>query len=114
MRITFDQARLIELAIESVNPRRVNNEMYAQPWIDLEQLDGTGIHLLVVRFPGNCMLSKQSIERRREDDPEFDSEYATGVFVIVLDEDGSVVFARHTGAGVIAMRDNLALEPEYA
>lgn len=99
MRITYDQARFgFTAALNCVDDLRQDHEAVEPAWIETDNIEGTDLTLLSVRFPGNCKLSDKATESVREDNPDHDG-YAVGIFVVLLDSDGEPVFARHTSAG---------------
>jgi hypothetical protein len=109
MKITYDQAHHGFIhAFDCVEQLRQDHESVRPPWIDVDFVETTDMNMLSVRFPGNCRLSDKATEMVREDNPDHDG-YAIGVFVVLIDNEGIPVFARHTAAGALPVnRDGTA------
>lgn len=105
MRLTPEQINLLPMALHCTANVQADNDPGTPPWVDLEPLDGTDIHLLSVRFPGRCKLSSKKIEEMQEDGDTGDGfdGHAIGIFVVVLDTNGTPVFVRHSAAGALRL-----------
>ncbi len=77
-----------------------------RPWVDVEVIDTTDFKLISVRWPGRCMpLPEDMIGATGEDG------YVRGVFVVLIDEAGEYVHAKHTAVGTLKLRHGVAVSP---
>jgi hypothetical protein len=105
------QANAISIALDASLDVKPDAEPADPSWIEIDTLDSatTEVALMTVRYPGSCMLSGAQLEASAEKlgkTPRtlaVEEHYTQGVFVVVLDEDGHVVFVRHTAVGALPL-----------
>lgn len=105
LRLTYGQMQMLSDAAKVTLNVQADDDPGRPPWVDIEAIDSTDLHLISVRFPGRCRLPQAKIEDMREEGETgegFDG-HAIGIFVVVLDHSGNVVFVRHTAAGALKL-----------
>jgi hypothetical protein len=105
------QANSISIALDASLDVKPDTDPADPSWIEIDNLDSATaeIALLTVRYPGCCMLSEPQLENvagglgKALHTLAPEERYANGVFVVILDEDGHVVFMRHSAVGALPL-----------
>lgn len=102
VRLTPAQASYgVRAAVDAVLEVRPDDELDPS-WVDVRAVEVPDLRLVAVRFPGRCHVDVERFDPQDVD--ELRERGATGVFVVLIDEDGEPVYARHSVAGDLELR----------